>query len=341
MSCDFKEGCSQYFNYSFQNWNKTYFTSGCLIIIQFIFRLINSLPIKGLAGVSCFFSTQNRSSLSICGCLHFEKLNVFYFRWKNALKYVWHISKRENGHFMHIDRHHHYAEKSHALQFQTYTSHTYNKSYICISPSSESMWFQKGLGNSSKSAKLDSITRDLLESMWESERHQYKQIAACMYWKTLFSKTPTFYSISFWCESLAKRMSTVWQAISAECSREHKQQTNEQTHARPKKLKRAEMFRHAEREWQRSSHWSHCMLSSFTTIIIAIIGCAYYIYNIVSAMDIFIPRTLTIRFFLFVLNVCLLIFSSLYFHIFSVILLLLMISYVLWEKERFMCASVW
>lgn len=83
------------------------------------------------------------------------------------------------------------------------------------------------------------------------------------------------------------------------------------------------------------------MLSSFTTIIIAIIGRAYYIYNIVSAMDIFIPRTLTIRFFLFVLNVCLLVFSSLYFHIFSVILLLLMITYVLWEKERFMCASVW
>lgn len=222
---------------------------------------------------------------------------------------------------------------------RTHHIHTI-KSYICISPSSESMWFQKGLGNSLKSAKLDSIIRDL-ESMWESKRHQYKQIAAYMYWKTLFSKIPTFYSISFWCESLAKRMSTVWQAISAECSREHEQQTNEHTHARPKQLKRAEMFRHTEREWQRSSHWSHFMLSSFTTIIIAIIGCAYYIYNIVSAMDIFIPRTLTIRFFLFVLNVCLLIFSSLYFNIFSVILLLLMISYVLWEKEHFMCASVW
>lgn len=285
-----------------------------------------------------FFSTQNRSSLSICGCLHFEKLNVFYFCWKNALKYVWHISKRENGHFMHIDRHHHYAEKSHALQFQTYTSHTYNK---ILHMHFTIKWVDVVPERTRKLIEKRQTRQHHLESMWESERHQYKQIAACMYWKTLFSKTPTFYSISFWCESLAKRMSTVWQAISAECSREHKQQTNEQTHARPKKLKRAEMFRHAEREWQRSSHWSHCMLSSFTTIIIAIIGCAYYIYNIVSAMDIFIPRTLTILFFLFVLNVCLLIFSSLYFHIFSVILLLLMISYVLWEKERFMCASVW
>lgn len=189
-----------------------------------------------------------------------------------------------------------------------------------------------------------SYTSSIGQTIWGTANATNTNHTVYMYIGKYFPKTSAFDSIAFaevshWCRvkwTLAAQSDKHWIATKYKQTRRTLSPDKRRTW-----IETCRMLWHAEREWQRSSHWSHCMLSSFTTIIIAIIGCAYYIYNIVSAMDIFIPRTLTIRFFLFVLNVCLLIFSSLYFNIFSVILLLLMISYVLWEKEHFMCASVW